>query len=86
MIEEGMIETGRLEPEETWDAIVWIEVRTVEGNAAGGRASGVDAYRCHVVGGQAVEFDAETTAYTVYVKARLVVVAICIGLEGEGGC
>ena len=78
-----MIETGRVEPEETWDAIVWIEVRTVEGNAAGGRASGVDVYRCHVVGGQAVEFDVETTAYTVYVKAGLVVVGECVSVWRE---
>ena len=44
-----MFDTGRVEPEEKWDAIVWIEVRTVEGNAAGGPASGVDVYRCHIL-------------------------------------
>ena len=39
------------------------------------------AHCCQVVGGQDVEYDAETTTYIVYLKTWVVVVAMCVSLE-----
>ena len=54
----------------------------VEGNGAGGCVTGENLL---LSGGWAVGYDVNETVYIVYLVAQVVVVAMCVGSEGEGG-